>query len=65
MDKMTTDYVSPAQLAATLGVCHDTITRWRRAGRLPQPIRIGRTTRYHMPSVLEWVAQYNNKTEDK
>jgi excisionase family DNA binding protein len=44
--------VGPVELAAALGVKKETITNWARSGRLPKPVRIGRTIRWPR-SVIE------------
>lgn len=35
------DLLTPDDVAELLGVTRSTVTRWRRAGHLPTPIRIG------------------------
>jgi excisionase family DNA binding protein len=42
---MFADFISPADLAAGLGVSKDTIRRWVRQRKLPAPVVLGHKTR--------------------
>lgn len=43
------------ELADFLGISERTAWRWLSAGKLPQPIRIGRAVRWQVRSVEHWI----------
>ena len=43
------------EVAAMLGVSERTLWRLLSAGKLPQPVRIGRSTRWRAAEVREWI----------
>lgn len=49
-------YVTTRQLADILGVSVVSLELWRRQGRGPAYIRLGRAVRYDMADVETWVA---------
>ena len=44
-------------LASRLGISDLTVRRWVRAGKLPPPIRLGRSVRWPWDQVVEWVTR--------
>lgn len=50
-------HLTSAQLAAQLGVCVEVVERWRSRGDGPLFVRIGRTIRYSVAAVEQWLAQ--------
>ena len=50
--------LDPRELAKMLGVTRQTIYLWRQAGRLPQPIRLGRRViRWPEDEIRQWIRQ--------
>ena len=45
------DYVTKHSLAVEFGVSTRTIERWVRLRLLPAPVRLGRTTLYHLSTI--------------
>ncbi len=43
------------EVAAMLGVSERTLWRLLSAGKLPEPVRIGRSTRWRAAEVREWI----------
>lgn len=48
--------LTAAQTAQALGVSVRTLRAWDSAGRIPAPVRIGRSTRWDAADLREWVA---------
>lgn len=46
--------LSTPQIAGKLGVTPRTVITWESQGKIPS-IRIGRTVRYHLGDVLDWL----------
>jgi len=44
-----------AELGSLLGVSKSTIWAWHSAGKVPQPVRIGGTTRWREDEIRQWV----------
>lgn len=50
-------FLSPAQVARRYGVSLPTLWRWRQAGRLPEPRRLGaNTVRWHLDDLAAFEA---------
>jgi len=49
-------YLSTRQLAELTGLSHVTLELWRRQGRGPAFLRLGRRVRYDMRDVETWMA---------
>lgn len=47
--------IDAGKLAAVLGVSLRTIRSWDSSGRLPQPLRIGRTVRWRSGEIERWM----------
>ncbi len=47
------EFVSKKELATSFGVSSRTIERWVRMRLLPAPVRLGRTSLYHLPTVKQ------------
>jgi len=43
------------QLAELLGVSRRTIQLWEKSGKVPEPIRIGRTVRWRREEIEAWL----------
>lgn len=56
------EFVRKEDLAREFGVSERTIERWVRLRLLPAPIRLGRTSLYHLPTVKKYLA---DQTSDK
>jgi hypothetical protein len=54
-DTVLDDYLSPAQLAAQLGICRRTLDRWRAARAGPPRVTIGRRPFYRRQAVSQWL----------
>jgi predicted DNA-binding transcriptional regulator AlpA len=53
MDKLTYDR---AELAEVLGVSSRALSAWQDAGRIPQPLRLGRRRVWLRETIREWLA---------
>lgn len=51
------DYASKQNLAAAFDRSERTIDRWVRMRLLPPPVRLGRTSLFHIPTVQEHLAR--------
>ena len=49
------DYMTPAELAAELGVNPRTLERWNNQRVGPPRVRLGRKVLYRRDSVVEWI----------
>jgi predicted DNA-binding transcriptional regulator AlpA len=47
--------IGAADLGSLLGVGKSTIWSWHSSGRIPQPVRIGGTTRWREDEIRRWV----------
>ena len=47
--------ISAADLACLMNVSERTLWRLLSAGKVPQPVRIGRSTRWRMAEVRDWI----------
>lgn len=47
--------VTAEELAKLMQVSERTLWRLLSAGKVPQPVRIGRNTRWRLAEVLEWI----------
>ncbi|WP_337173579.1 helix-turn-helix domain-containing protein [Paludisphaera sp.] len=47
--------ISAAELASLLGISERTLWRLLSAGRLPQPLRLGRNTRWRSDEIRRWI----------
>lgn len=43
------------EVAAMLGVSERTLWRLLSAGKIPQPVRIGRNTRWRVAEIRDWI----------
>jgi excisionase family DNA binding protein len=44
------------EVARMMGVSERTLWRLLSAGKIPQPVRIGRSTRWRLAEIREWIA---------
>ena len=49
-------WLSTKALAGRLGICELSVRRWVSTGRLPPPVRIGRSVRWPWSKVVAWVS---------
>ena len=67
---MPGDFTLQPQLLNIRAVCElvslsrPTIYRQVVAGKFPQPVKIGRASRWHMDQVAAWIAQLGSKNGD-
>ena len=67
---MPGDFTLQPQLLNIKAVCElvslsrPTIYRQVVAGKFPQPVKIGRASRWHMDQVAAWIAQLGSKNGD-
>jgi excisionase family DNA binding protein len=47
--------ISAEELSAMLGMSKRTVWRLLSAGQIPQPVRIGRSTRWRLDEVRRWI----------
>jgi prophage regulatory protein len=51
------NYLTNKEVAAMCGVSTVTIWRWAKAGKFPQPVKLGEnTTRFSATAVSDWLA---------
>jgi hypothetical protein len=50
------EYATKDLIARTFGVSQRTIERWVRLRILPSPVKLGRTSLYHLPTVRQHLA---------
>ncbi|MFW0181300.1 helix-turn-helix transcriptional regulator [Rothia sp. P5766] len=55
-----TEFYSVSDLCRILGVSDETLRRWRRQGKVPPPVMIGRSPKWP-PSDLEFMVQMNRE----
>jgi excisionase family DNA binding protein len=48
--------ITARQVAASLGVSLRTVRSWDSGGRLPRPVRIGRSTRWRAEELQRWTS---------
>ena len=51
------DYAGKDEIAREFGVSERTIERWVRLRLLPRPVKLGRTTLFHLPTVKKHLAR--------
>jgi hypothetical protein len=51
------DYASKIDLAGEFGVSIRTVERWVRLRVIPSPVRIGRLSLFHVPSLAKYLAE--------
>ena len=54
--QLLAEYVDKKEVADEFGVSERTIERWVRLRLLPAPVRLGRTSLYHLPTVKQHLA---------
>ena len=54
-DGVLTDYLTPAELAAELGISGRTLERWARLRECPPRTRLGKRIVYRRAAVTEWL----------
>ena len=47
--------INAEELARMMNISERTLWRLLSGGRLPQPVRIGRSTRWRLAEVVEWI----------
>jgi excisionase family DNA binding protein len=57
--------ISAKQLAVLLGMSTRTVRRLVSAGRLPAPVRIGRSVRWRSADTSEWLAAGCGRTKER
>jgi len=55
--RLLDDYLSETELAKELGVCVDTLQRWRRLRQAPAHTRVGRSVLYHKDAIRVWLRE--------
>ncbi|MGO9597026.1 MAG: helix-turn-helix transcriptional regulator [Isosphaeraceae bacterium] len=55
MNTETKTLLNAEEVAAMLGVSERTLWRLLSAGRVPKPVRFGRSTRWRLADVEEWI----------
>lgn len=61
---MTTEYITPRQLAELLGVPLGTVRDWHRRGVAPPHYKIGGLIRYRPAEVEQWLAERHRPGND-
>jgi predicted DNA-binding transcriptional regulator AlpA len=54
---LLSDYLTPRQVAAELGICEKTLARWHAARRAPPRLTVGRKLLYRRATVSNWLQQ--------
>jgi len=52
---LLSDYLTPRQVAAELGICEKTLARWHAARRAPPRVTVGRRLLYRREAVSAWL----------
>jgi predicted DNA-binding transcriptional regulator AlpA len=52
---LLSDYLTPRQVAAELGICEKTLARWHAARRAPPRVTVGRRLLYRREAVAAWL----------
>jgi predicted DNA-binding transcriptional regulator AlpA len=47
--------ISAAEMGRLLGVNKSTVWSWHSSGRIPQPVKIGGTTRWRTEEIRQWI----------
>jgi len=55
MNTETKTLLNAEEVAAMLGVSERTLWRLLSAGRVPKPVRFGRSTRWRLADIEEWI----------
>ena len=55
MASIIQDYMTPAELAAELGICARTLERWNRLREAPPRTKIGNRVLYRREAVSAWL----------
>lgn len=61
IDATLTDFAHPRELAKEFNVSVRTIERWVRMRLLPAPVKLGRTTLHHLPTVRASLLEKSSK----
>lgn len=61
----TTQLLTAKEVCSMLSVCRATITRWISEGRMPTPIKMGRSIRWNLSTIEEWIEQSEKKGRKK
>ncbi len=60
----TVDLITDEELRKSFGVSKVTWWNWRKAGKLPQPLDMGKRSRYYLASdVKQWLESRKNNHE--
>ncbi len=62
---LLSEYARKTDLAREFGVSERTIERWVRLRLLPTPIRLGRTSLYHLPAVRKRLLNQVERTNKR
>jgi Helix-turn-helix domain len=57
------EFMTRREVARELGLRVETVCRMDRAGTGPPYLRIGRSIRYHVPTLLQWVKEQQNRQQ--
>ena len=53
----TTAMMTVGEIAAEMGIGVATVWRWRDAGRMPAPVKIGAVVRWRRDDIDQWIAK--------
>lgn len=51
------EWLATKSLASRLGICELSVRRWVAAGKLPPPVRLGRSVRWPWSQVIDWIGR--------
>lgn len=60
---MTALFLSDKSLAARWGVSRNTVWRWARARKIPQPIKISGSTRWNLEGIERFEAEKEGRAQ--
>lgn len=60
---MTAHFLSDKTLAARWGVTRNTVWRWARAQKIPQPIKINGSTRWKLEGIERFEAEKEGRAQ--
>jgi predicted DNA-binding transcriptional regulator AlpA len=61
---LLSDYLTPRQVAAELGICEKTLARWHAARRAPARVTIGRRLLYRRIAVSDWLRRQEKNFDE-
>lgn len=64
MQLLNEERLKPEQVAGLIGVSRKTVMDWKRAGKLPKPLTVGKKSYWFKSQIEEWLAKKNPHLAD-